>query len=524
MITLLQASRRSLLVILPAFALLFAGCAKEAEETSSAGSSTDKPEIAEADGDSTGEDVTSVSNDAAGTKDSDDETAASPDLPPLIIPDTPNIPVAGSENTDTVASHGAWITDFALAKERAAAENKSILMDFTGSDWCGWCIRLHEEVFDFPEFQEYAEENLILLELDFPRGKRLPAELVAQNEELQERFAVEGFPTILMLDAEGRPFGRTGYQAGGPAAYVKHLAEMLDVRTARDEALAAAEKAEGLEKAKHLGEAISALPEDVLFPSYRPIIDEIVALDAKDEAGLKTKFGGLILQQQLDVKLADIQNLIRRSNDEEEILAEFAKLETEFAEYQAGLVEIKLLKGQVYSAYGKFEEVLALATELDQIKDLGEEERFMLLGMKVSAHDQAGRPEKGLEVIDGAVAETKEAQMLMQLYLTKGQLLLKMEKTEEAKAAFTLAVEKAPEDIKPQVEQYVKRLIPETPAGTESKPKTGEATEKPATEKPATEKPATEKPATEEKPAAEAAKPAEKDSTEKEKPAEPEAK
>lgn len=504
MITLFQASRRSLLVILPGFALLFAGCAKEAEETSSAGSSTTSPEIAKAGSDSAAGEADAVK------KPADETSAASPDLPPLIIPDTPDIPVAGVDKpANSAASHGAWITDFAFAKERAAAENKSILMDFTGSDWCGWCIRLHDEVFDFPEFQEYAEKNLILLELDFPRGKRLPAELVAQNEELQERFGVEGFPTILMLDAEGRPFGRTGYQAGGPAAYVKHLVEMQDVRKARDEALAAADQVEGLEKAKHLGDAISALPEDVLFPSYRPIIDEIVALDAKDEAGLKSKFGGLILKQQLDVKLADVQNLLRRSNDEEEILAEFAKLETEFADYQAGLVQIKLLKGRVYSAFGKFEEVLALATELDQIKDLGEVDRFALLGMKVSAHDQAGRPEKSLEVIDGAVAETKEAQMLMQLYLTKGQLLLKMEKTEEAKAAFALGVERAPEDIKAQVEQYVKRLIPEPPAGTESKPKSVEAVKTPATE---------------EKPAAEAAKPAEKDTVEKEKTAEPEAK
>jgi thiol-disulfide isomerase/thioredoxin len=516
MITLFNAARRSLLVILPGFALLFAGCANDAEETSSAGSSTATPEITDS-GNATDENTTGKADTASnkGPNDSGEKTkTGSPDLPPLIVPDTPNIPVVGSETPETVETDSAWITDFALAKERATAENKTILMDFTGSDWCGWCIRLHDEVFDFPEFQEYAEKNLILLELDFPRGKRLPPALMAQNEELQERFAVQGFPTILLLDGEGRPFGRTGYQAGGPVTYVQHLTELQEARTARDEALAAAEKSEGLEKAKHLGDAIAALPEDVVFPSYRPIIDEIITLDAKDEAGLKTLYGGLILKQQLDAKLADLQNLLRRSNNEDEIMAEIAKLETEFADYQAGLVEIKLLKGRIYSAFGKFEEVLALATELEQIKDLGEEERFMLLGMKITAHDQAGRPEKSLEVIDGALAETKEEQAVMQLYLTKAQLLVKMEKTDEARAAIKLAIEKAPEEIKPQIEQFAKRLIPDAPAESESKPKTEKETEKPAE----TEEKPTEKSA---KPA-DTAKPAEKDSPEK--PAEPEAK
>jgi thiol-disulfide isomerase/thioredoxin len=497
MITLLKASRRSLIVVLPGFALLFAGCAKEAEETSSAGSTTGKPEIADTSrdvtsGDVTGGDVAEAPSENTPKDSGEETTTGSPDPTPLIIPDTPNIPIAGSEKPEIVEADSAWITDFALAKERAAAENKSILMDFTGSDWCGWCIRLHDEVFDFPEFQEYAEKNLILLELDFPRGKRLPPALVAQNEELQERFAVEGFPTILLLDAEGRPFGKTGYQAGGPVAYVEHLTELVEVRGIRDEALAAAEKAEGLEKAKQLGEAISALPEDVLFPTYRPIIDQIVELDANDKAGLKTKFGGLILQQQLDVKLADLQMLLRRSDEEEEILAEFTKLETEFADYQSGLVQIKLLKGRVYSAFGKFEEVLALAEELSKAKDLTEEDRFMILGMKVAAHDQAGRPEKSLEVLDAALTDTKEPQAIMQLYLTKGQLLIKMEKTDEARVALALAVEKAPEDIKPQVEQYVKRLIPEAPVGTESKPEAGKPEAGKPEEKPA-EKDSTKK-------------------------------
>ena len=120
-----------------------------------------------------------------------------------------------------------WETDWEVAKKRAKDENKQILVDFTGSDWCGWCIKLKKEVFDKPEFQEYAKKNLVMLELDFPHKKQLPAKEKEQNEKLSQEFNVEGFPTILLTNARGKEVGRTGYQEGGPAAYVEHLKGLL---------------------------------------------------------------------------------------------------------------------------------------------------------------------------------------------------------------------------------------------------------------------------------------------------------
>jgi thioredoxin-related protein len=120
-----------------------------------------------------------------------------------------------------------WETDLEVAKKRAKDENKEILADFTGSDWCGWCIKLKKEVFDQPEFQEYAKKHLVMLELDFPRKKELPAKEKEQNEKLSEEFKVEGFPTVLLINAKGKEIGRTGYQEGGPAKYVEHLKELL---------------------------------------------------------------------------------------------------------------------------------------------------------------------------------------------------------------------------------------------------------------------------------------------------------
>lgn len=120
-----------------------------------------------------------------------------------------------------------WETDMEVAKKRAKEENKKILVDFTGSDWCGWCIKLKKEVFDKPEFQEYAQKNLVMLELDFPRKKELPAKEKEQNDKLSEEYQVEGFPTILVINARGKELARTGYVEGGPAKYVEHLKELL---------------------------------------------------------------------------------------------------------------------------------------------------------------------------------------------------------------------------------------------------------------------------------------------------------
>ena len=123
----------------------------------------------------------------------------------------------------TLSAGEEWMTDFEAAKVKAAEENKSILVDFTGSDWCGWCIKLDKEVFSQAAFQEYAEDELVLVELDFPKRKAQPAELKAQNEMLAKKFGIRGFPTILVLSSEGKLIEKTGYRRGGAEKYVDHL-------------------------------------------------------------------------------------------------------------------------------------------------------------------------------------------------------------------------------------------------------------------------------------------------------------
>ena len=125
----------------------------------------------------------------------------------------------------TVAAQAAegWLTDLDAAKAKAAKEGKYILVDFTGSDWCGWCIKLDNEVFSKPEYKTWAEKNLVQVSLDFPRKKALKPEHKAKNDALAQQYGITGFPTILILSPKGELVQKTGYQKGGPVAYVDHL-------------------------------------------------------------------------------------------------------------------------------------------------------------------------------------------------------------------------------------------------------------------------------------------------------------
>jgi protein disulfide-isomerase len=124
---------------------------------------------------------------------------------------------------DSSAAKSGWLTSYEKAQEEAKANHKLMLMDFTGSDWCGWCIVLEKEVFSKPKFQEYASKNLVLLELDFPRAKPISAETQAQNERLARQYRIQGFPTIVVLNGSGKQVGELGYVPGGPDAFIAEL-------------------------------------------------------------------------------------------------------------------------------------------------------------------------------------------------------------------------------------------------------------------------------------------------------------
>ena len=231
--------------------------------------------------------------------------------------------VALALTTSLHAGGEGWVTDFEAAKAQAAKEGKDLLIDFTGSDWCGWCIKLKKEVFVHDAFKEGVKDKFVLVELDFPRNKeKIPAETLEQNKALGKKYAVRGYPTILLTDAEGRPYAKTGYRRGGPDPYVTHLDELIAIKAKRDESMAAAAKAEGPEKAKALAAALQSMSiaDAQVETFYGDVIEQIKASDPEDVsgyqkglkqkeriAGFRDKLNGLARNRDMEgaIKLVD---------------------------------------------------------------------------------------------------------------------------------------------------------------------------------------------------------------------------
>jgi thioredoxin-related protein len=119
-----------------------------------------------------------------------------------------------------------WLTDFRKAREEAKTSHKLLLLNFTGSDWCIWCKKLDAEVFAKPEFEEYAKNNFVLMKVDFPRAQPLAAEVRKQNQELAEKYGIEAFPTVVVLNDNGEPVGALGYMRAGAGAFLSELKKL----------------------------------------------------------------------------------------------------------------------------------------------------------------------------------------------------------------------------------------------------------------------------------------------------------
>ena len=126
-------------------------------------------------------------------------------------------------------AESSWITDLKKAQEEAKANHKLVLVNFTGSDWCGYCVLLERAILSKPEFKDYANKNLVLLEIDFPRrgGPKWNSQsidLKKQNAQLADKYEVSGFPTLVALDGEGKMLWRfDGYYSGGLTAFLAEL-------------------------------------------------------------------------------------------------------------------------------------------------------------------------------------------------------------------------------------------------------------------------------------------------------------
>jgi thioredoxin-related protein len=121
-------------------------------------------------------------------------------------------------------AESSWLNDYKKAQQEAKSTNKVLLLNFTGSDWCGWCVKFDRDVLSKPQFKDYARDNLVLVELDFPRAKAQSPEVRKQNRELAQQYEVVGFPTLIVLNSDGQKLWEfDGYFPGGPEEFIAQL-------------------------------------------------------------------------------------------------------------------------------------------------------------------------------------------------------------------------------------------------------------------------------------------------------------
>lgn len=223
-----------------------------------------------------------------------------------------------------------WMTDLEAAKAKAAAENKAVLVDFTGSDWCGWCIRLRKQVLDTPAFETYAKDKFVLMEVDVPQNPKFDQKLLQRNRQICDQYNVSGFPTILVITPKGDVVG--GFS--GYVASTAEAAEPLNAALANAALLAKADTQQGSEQVATLTKAYNSLPEDVQ-ENAAALRQRIIALDTDDTSGMKR------LQRVKDQRDALQRDISNAQTAAEAIAIVDKALPTAEPENKAGMLQIK---------------------------------------------------------------------------------------------------------------------------------------------------------------------------------------
>jgi len=338
--------------------------------------------------------------------------------------------LAFSASSLALAIDENWIVDdLAKAKEMAAKEGKDLMIDFTGSDWCVWCTRLDEEVFAQSQFKEEAPKDFVLVALDFPQNKPQTDEVKKANREAQEKYGVTGFPTVILANAKGEAYARTGYRPNGAGPYMEHIELLKAGKMKRDQLLGDAKKAEGVERAKLLHEALSI--QDIIVPDRVKIMEQIVALDAENEAGLKEQYAQQLVDARIQEALSKAQ--AKMSTEDfaaaEEILAGVTDVE-QASDAVRG--ELQMARISILYFQEKYEAMSEQIATMMKDEDLPEDMRMQMslarLEYAIAKKDMA----MAERIMDETIALAPASQMGMMLGAQREQILATVKQRLEA--------------------------------------------------------------------------------------------
>lgn len=355
-----------------------------------------------------------------------------------------------------------WLTSLDEGKAKAAETGKDIVLDFTGSDWCVWCQRLDQEVFTTKPWMETAPNKYILVKLDFPEQKEVPAEIKMRNEAIAREYRIEGFPTICLLDAKGIIYAKTGYQEGGAEKYLEHLAGFEKVKAQRDALLAKAEQGTDQEKLEALGAVLKLMEENKVDFAYAVLKEKMVASDSENKLGYNAKYSNELYSNYMEKS--------EGASDEEK--ANLQKLAAPYLENLKKFDAQSALNAEIryvhipdivekYMKTEKWDEAIKAMEPLAEKKPTGEIGQlfYYLYG---AAYFKKESYEKAFELLEKAIEIAPDSPLAPRLRMLVQILKMQAEQKEQEKQEG----QQAPEQPKPEGNQ-----APEQPKPEDQQPK-----------------------------------------------------
>lgn len=343
--------------------------------------------------------------------------------------------VAGFPVGACARQESIWRTDAEVAAKESQSTGKDMLLLFTGSDWCPPCKLLEEHILSQPAFADGVRDKFILLMFDFPQEKELPADLVKQNQQWADKYGVEGFPTLVLVDREQRPFGITGFRDEPPAQFVEKLVEMQKARAVRDDFLGKAAAASGLERARLLDQALSAMTSTIVETWYEDVLDQIDTLDPNDETGLREKYFAQRDRERWESVMSSIAMVTRLQEPEQAI----AFIDQALAENRLPVdlwLHAQNSKVKLLRVMKKVDEANQLIDQMVQAEGIDAEHRQRLVNNKAWYLTSLGRSEEAIAWLEAQIVAFPENLLMT---IAAGDVYDSLGKSAEAIAAYDRA-------------------------------------------------------------------------------------
>ncbi len=333
-----------------------------------------------------------------------------------------------------------WTTDPDRAIAAAKKQGKDLMFYFAGTDKCKDCKSLEAEVFEQGDFQDEITSEFVLVRIEHRESPNATEIEKVHSLKWSREFGITNFPTVFLVDSNLVPFAVAGYEKGGVNNYLGMLTEFHKVRVDRDEVMAKAEKAKGLDRAKLLDQAISGISEPVATVYYAKTIEEIISLDADNELGLRGKWNSEKEAEQRKVMMTELM-LVARLEKPDVAVKEIDRVLAEMDFPVAQQLEILQMKLNIVRRQNNPKALDRLLDKMIGLPGVEGTTRERLIVKKILLMRGGGRKEAAMNLLESSIEQGRATgSRSLFLWAAKGELLMADEQYEDALRAFDEAI------------------------------------------------------------------------------------